>query len=173
MQLVTGDPMWPLDPDPAEIDIDVIAHALARQCRYGGHVTVEHYSVAEHCYLMSHAIPQPYALAALMHDAAEAYLQDVVKPIKDNLPTYEGIEDRLLETIFQKYGLPYPLPDAVKEYDRRICADEKAQVLAPSVIPWGEDLVPLGVTIQAWPPSIAKSMFLMRFYELTNDKHNH
>lgn len=166
MQVSSGHAVWPIDPDEAEIDIEDIAHALSRQNRYGGHIVPESYSVAEHCWHLSYAVPRGYELAALLHDAAEAYLQDVINPIKPYLTNYREIEAGLEEVIFRKFGVPFPISDVVKEYDKRICADERDQVMAEPQIPWGQGLVPLGITIHAWRPDAAKGMFLARFREL-------
>lgn len=103
MQSASGRAVFPLDPRPDEIEIDDIAHALSRQCRYGGHILAEWYSVAEHCYILSHAVPQEHAFSALMHDAAETYLQDIVRPVKKSLDGYLEIEEGLERVIFKKF----------------------------------------------------------------------
>jgi hypothetical protein len=168
MQISGGDQFWPLDPRPEEITIEQIAHGLSRQCRYGGHVKdeVEHYSTAEHSFHISHTVPPEHALAALLHDAPESFLQDVIRPIKPYLTEYKPIEDRLQEMIFIKYGLDPIIPNIVHEHDMRICVDERDQVMDKPKVMWMEGVEPLGVTIQCWSPSIAKKMFLTRFHEL-------
>jgi hypothetical protein len=81
MQTFTGRAFYPLDPRPEDIDPVDIAHALSLICRYGGHSS-RFYSVAEHCVLMSHAVAPEHALWALLHDATEAYLGDMIRPLK-------------------------------------------------------------------------------------------
>lgn len=80
MMTYSGRAFWPLDPRADEIDPLDIAHALSMLCRYGGHVR-RFYSVAEHCVLMSHAVAPEHALWALLHDATEAYMVDLPRPI--------------------------------------------------------------------------------------------
>jgi len=176
----TGRAFWPLDARPDEIDSRDIAHALSMLCRFGGH-TRRFYSVAEHCVLMSYAVAPEYALAALLHDAAEAYMVDLPRPIKRNLPTYGIYEDSLLDCIARKYGLhhgpaggsgrdpEYVIPKPVKEADNRILLDERAALLT-SNIPWASliGLQPLGINIRAWTPQRAESEYANRLSELLN-----
>ena len=81
MQTFTGRLFDPFNPDPALIDLRDIAHALGNICRFGGH-SRRYYSVAEHSILVASLVPEPLRLPALLHDAAEAYLGDIITPIK-------------------------------------------------------------------------------------------
>ncbi len=174
MQTFTGRRFYPLAPDPDEVDIVDIAHALSLICRYGGHAT-RFYSVAEHCVLLSHAVAPEHALWALMHDSAEAYVGDMVRPLKQQMPAYKDIEDAVLWTIAQRFDLPADplhadlIPATVHAADNRILLDERAAVLAPTDDHWGgvEDLEPLGVRVIGWQPSAAEVLFRDRFAELT------
>jgi hypothetical protein len=139
----------PLDPDPELIDIEDIAHALSNQCRFGGH-TVDFFSVAQHCIFMCERITPGHELAALLHDASEAYLLDIPKPIKVNLNGYEEAEQRIMKIIASKYGFQYPLHDEVKFYDKWALEDE-----------W-ENLV-IRKNRTCYPPALAKSIFLELF----------
>ena len=112
------------DPDSAEIDIVDIAHSLAHQCRFAGH-TRKHYSVAEHSILVAQITPAPYKLHGLLHDAAEAYLQGITRPLKALLPEYRALEERWEQRIAGHFGLAYPLPDAVKQADMALLAKER------------------------------------------------
>lgn len=165
-QTFTGVAFYALDPRPNEIDLRDIAHALSMQCRYGGH-TKHFYSVAEHCVILSRAVPSELALAALMHDAAEAYLVDVPRPIKKSLEKYYEIERNLEKVIAEKFDLAHPWPDLVMEYDTRILNDERAQLMATPPIEWHPMGDPLNVDVIGWPPEIAERQFLVRFAELT------
>lgn len=165
MQTATGRAFWPLDPRIDEICIEDIAHGLSMNCRYGGHC-LRFYSVAEHCVHMAHAAPEGFGLAALMHDASEAYLADVIRPIKARLTNYKAIEADLERMIAQRFGLAWPMPPEVKALDERIIADEKAQAMAPAPIKWTQwqEVPALGVTLQFWTPEVARDEFLKTFY---------
>jgi uncharacterized protein len=166
MQTYTGRAFWPLDPRPDEIDIMDIAHGLGMACRYGGH-TIRFYSVAEHCVHIANAAPDHLKLPALLHDASEAYLSDVIRPIKRHLAGYKAIEVELERCIAERFALPWPMPPEVKRLDEAIIADEKAQVMNPEPMPFPvttwEAVEPLGVTIQFWKPAKAKFEFLTTF----------
>src|SRR5689334_2642685 len=112
MQTFTGRRFYPLSPRPGEIDPADIAHALSLLCRYGGHVD-RFYSVAEHCVLMSQAVAPEDALAALLHDATEAYVVDVPRPLKRQLAGYREIEEQVWFAIAYRFRLDYELPAAV------------------------------------------------------------
>lgn len=132
---------WNLAPD--DVSIVDIAHGLARQCRFGGHVN-DYYSVAEHSvWVAQHLWLQSgdavLALRGLFHDATEAYLVDIPRPIKrrPEFAEYRAAEDRAGAAIFQKLGLPWPLPAAVHKADQEALLFEmdnkrdKGQGLAP------------------------------------------
>lgn len=167
IQTFTGVAFWPLDPHPSEIDIRDIAHSLAHQCRYGGH-SKRFYSVAEHCVLLSRVAPAELALSALMHDAAEAYMVDVPRPIKGSLGGYRDIERGLEAVIMPRFGLPFPIPALVMELDHRILTDERQQLMSTPPMPWGDPGEALGVSCDGWEPIIAERAFLRRFGELSN-----
>jgi uncharacterized protein len=107
------------DPKPEGICIEDIAHALSNLCRFGGH-TSGFYSVAQHCCLMAKLVSEkPIALATLLHDASEAYLLDISRPIKHLLPQYQEAEHKLMHIIAEKFGFEYPLPAKVTELDNQ------------------------------------------------------
>lgn len=170
MQTFTGKQFWPLRPDPEHVDILDIAHALSLICRYGGHAR-RFYSVAEHSVLLSYAVPSEHALWALMHDAAEAYVGDMVRPLKHQMPAYRAVEDRVLAAIAVRFDLPHReglIPAVVKDADNRILLDERAAILTPTDHSWGvDDLEPLGVKVRGWEPVMAELAFRDRFEELT------
>jgi hypothetical protein len=172
MQTYTGGRFYPLDPSPLEVDPVDIAHALSLVCRYGGHVT-RFYSVAEHCVLLSHAVSPENALWALLHDAAEAYVGDMVRPLKRMMPAYVDAEDGVLLVIALRFGLewrpdvPWRMPDEVKEADNRIILTERAALMRPTADVWMEDtLTPLPVTICGWKPAEAEARYFARLVEL-------
>lgn len=167
IQTFTGIAFWPMDPRPEEIDIRDIAHALSMQCRYGGH-TKHFYSVAEHCVTLSMLVPDGYEFAALMHDAAEAYLVDVPRPIKNHLGGYRDIEKSLEAVIMPRFGLSFPIADIVMEYDTRMLAHEREQLMATPPQEWQPIGEPLPGRVFGFSPEAAETRFLRRFAELTS-----
>lgn len=167
MQTASGRQFWPLDPRPEEIHIEDIAAALSKLCRYGGQIRVEidHYSVAEHCVHVAGCAPPELQLAALLHDASEAYLSDVIRPIKPHLTNYLEIEARLERAISDRFGIVCPMPTEVKRLDTAILADERDQAMAPPPVPWPQTTEPpLGVRLEFWTPERASGLFLSTFY---------
>lgn len=113
----TGKMINVLDPDPALICIEDIAHALSNQCRFSGH-TSKFYSVAQHSVLCAKMVSSQFKLAALLHDASEAYLVDLPTPIKIAIPQYTEIEGNMMRVIANKFGFDYPLSAIVKYADK-------------------------------------------------------
>lgn len=167
MQTYTGRRFYPLDPRSAEIDPADIAHALSLLCRYGGHVD-RFYSVAEHCVLMSEWVSPENALAALLHDATEAYVVDVPRPLKRVLSGYERIEYRVWLAMVLRFDLDLDLPVQVKEADERILLTER-NALMPRHERWEQDgiIEPLPVAVVGWGPVEAERRYLKRLAQLT------
>lgn len=166
MQVFSGRRFYPLDPLPEEVVGTDIAHALSLLCRYGGHVK-RFYSVAEHCVLMSGAVTPESALAALLHDATEAYVVDVPRPLKRFLINYRGIEDGVWRAIALRYGVDWELPTDVIEADNRILLTER-NALMPRAERWtqDDDYEPLPVAIEGWEPAVAEARYAARLDEL-------
>jgi hypothetical protein len=166
MQTLTGKRFYPADPRAEELAIEDIAGALARQCRYSGHC-LAFYSVAEHSVHVAAAAPKAHALTALLHDASEAYLVDIPRPIKPHLSGYAALESKLMEVIAARFGIEWPLPSVVKEIDNAILSDERRQNMAHmDVTPelWGNSVPALGVTLHYWPPQKASEEFIAAFH---------
>ena len=126
-QTYTGKCFWILDHAPEDVDIYDIAHALSLTCRFGGHCKT-FYSVAEHSVNVSLLCPERFALWGLLHDATEAYLPDVLRPVKPLLEGFKDIENALMRTISMKFDLGFGgMPPEVKSVDDRILADEASQ----------------------------------------------
>lgn len=165
IQTFSGRKFFPLDPRPEDIAIEDIAHALSMLCRYGGHC-LRFYSVAEHSIHLSRAVLPEHAMWALLHDASEAYLVDVPRPIKKNLLGYKQFEDRLSQVIADVFRLPWPTPLAVKTADTAILTDEWLVLMSKPPETWSTDCAPLGITMNFWTPAEAEMAFLARYYEL-------
>ncbi len=112
-------------PETYDFNIEEIAHSLARLCRFTGHVNTDGiYSVAQHSVLVSFIVPDELKVAALLHDAAEAYMGDVNSPLKQLLPEYKKIEKKVEKAIFNHFGRPWPKHPAIKQADLRLLAAE-------------------------------------------------
>lgn len=118
IQTYTGLFFDPFHPDPNDICIEDIAHSLSLQCRFTGHVKY-HYSIAEHSLLVADLCSHDSRLCGLMHDATEAYLVDLPRPIKrdKSMELYRELEHNIWEVIACKYNLPIKMPDDVKRAD--------------------------------------------------------
>ena len=141
----TGKHFDPVTPDKNLIDIRDIAHALSLICRGNGHVKT-FFSVGQHCInAAKEAILRGYSdrviLACLIHDAGEAYLSDVPRPVKPSMPEYNQLEDRLLNMIYEKF-LGSPLTEEEQRlvksvdndllyYDLKILLNEVLDIPAP------------------------------------------
>lgn len=172
IQTASGGKFHILDPQQSEINILDIAHALAMQTRFTGHGR-KFYSVAEHCVLGSHLVPEKDALWFLLHDASEAFVSDISRPLKHFTgvgPTYLAVEQKIMEAIVKKFDLPLPEPVTIKQIDNAMLFAEKEYLLPPMVwdTKWAENEEPAKIRICGWPPEIAKIEFLHRFYKLTN-----
>ena len=115
---VTGIHFYPLNPNPKDIDIEDIAHALSLICRANGHFR-HFYSVAQHCIACAEeAIERGYSpeviLGCLLHDASEAYLCDVTRPVKKHIPQYLQAEEKLQDVIWKQF-IGRELTDAEKK----------------------------------------------------------
>ena len=158
------------------IDIEDIATSLSRICRFTGHTT-EFYSVAQHSVYVSFLVPEYLALAALLHDASEAYMGDLSTPLKQLVPDYKAIEQRVERAICGRFGLDFPMHPLIKEADLRMLVSERRDLM-PKPLPevdgtdrvaWSDFRGIKTVTerIRGVSPDIARMMFLGRFKELT------
>lgn len=176
IQTFSGLAFYPLGPATEDILAADIAHSLAMQCRYNGHVR-RFYSVAEHCVLMCDWIlashrdadeARELALWALLHDAAEAYIGDMVRPLKLQMPDFIALDEKVTTAVARRFALcEAEIPAAVKLADSRILLDERAALIGASTHPWSIDgLEPLGVRIRGWEPAIAKWEYIARLKDL-------
>jgi hypothetical protein len=173
------------NPTPEMVDIQDIAHALSMTCRFGGHCR-DFYSVAEHSLIVCQYGTPPLhpqdpsfpraILALLMHDAAEAYIGDIISPVKYLLRDAHPIEQKWLVAIEQKFNLEERLsqPDQyVKDADLMVLSHEVATLFSPVLPEWWAEFGPPkpscfydGGIIQCWSPAEARRHFLHRFQEL-------
>lgn len=194
MQTYSGEQVWPLDPRPSEIHLDDVVAGL-REPRYRGQ-TREVYTVLEHSVYVScmaeklarergydDVVQRQAARLGLMHDASEAYIGDVARPLKYQpvMKGYRDLEKRWEAAIADRFLLKqvnaYKYMVAallVKECDDRIVLDEvEALMIDPDMWPRNgryPDLEPLGIEIAAWSETAATIAFCERFMELWPDE---
>jgi len=168
----TGRHYWPEDPHPCDLAITDIAHALSNMCRFGGHCR-EFYSVAQHSVLVSHLCDPADALWGLLHDASEAYIVDVPRPLK-RAPGMEGYrlyEEAAMRAVCEWAGLSYTMPRSVKRADEILLATEARDLMPPaSVARWTLLERPLPEHVVPASPATARAMFLGRWAQLTTGK---
>lgn len=154
-------PSWRL------IDDQDIARALSRICRFGGH-TRQFYSVAQHCVLASQLVPEEDALTALLHDAPEAYIGDMVTPLKSLMPAFKQVEQRIWTAIAERFGIDPVMPASVKQVDLQLLATERRDLLPESSQLWPclEGIEPLADPIDPWSPQLAEMAWGLRLEEL-------
>jgi len=173
LRLASGSYFDLCNPEGSVIGINDIAEALSKICRYGGQCT-GFYSVAEHsvhvanlCIRDGH--PKEACLAALLHDATEAYVGDVIKPLKIMLPEYNAIELRIDKAICQRFSIEHGKYSAIiKKYDHEMLFCEKRFLFPDDAEKWhGENAVNVvDIELKMWPYYVAKRVFLRLFSEI-------
>lgn len=155
-----------LSPYACDFTIEDIAHGLALQCRYAGQC-LDFYSVAEHSLLVSDIV-QEDPLAALLHDASEAFLGDITRPLKQMLPDYRQIETEMQRAIAERFGISAQSSPAIKRADLRVLAAEQAQIMPAGTDEWAkrDGIAPALVKVRFLSPRDAKSAFLRRYEAL-------
>ena len=168
IQTYTGKLFNPLtneNEDCGPIVLMDIAHALSNLCRFNGH-TKRFYSVGEHSLyvstLLEHHGPNIQTWG-LLHDAAEAYLGDMVRPIKKHMPDFQAIEDRLLQRIARRFGLAWPIPDVVFDADDIMLATEFRDLMnAPPQSPLRMPPFPVAIPQHIGSPEVIRELFMTR-----------
>jgi glycine/D-amino acid oxidase-like deaminating enzyme len=161
------------NPLPGQIHPLDIAVALARTARFNGH-TKFFYSVAQHAFLASVLVPREHALAALLHDASEAYTGDIVRPLKRLLgEEFALIEHRIEQAVALRFDLPPIMSPYVKVADNRLLAAERRDLMPGNwqVTAEGETVEPASLRITPQPPRTALYHWLDRFEALTGERH--
>lgn len=166
-----GKKFYPLDPAVEDIEIEDIAHALSNLCRFTGHCEA-FYSVAEHSVRVARWLEEnghaDQALVGLLHDATEAYLNDVSTPIKltKTFYGYRAAEDRLWRAIARRFGVPVEMETIVKVADRVLLVTEARDLLTNTEGFEEYGVEPIKKKIEPWDPSEAKDAFLQAFRRL-------
>jgi hypothetical protein len=163
MMTYSGRRFTMFDPQPEDILIEDIAHALSLLCRFTGHVQY-FYSVAQHSVLVSQHVPAELAFEGLMHDAAEAYISDLSRPIKHSprMQGYLKLEGIVERAIARKFGLPLQMSPGIKTVDNLLVCDE-ARNLYRKPPEWTTHHPSIGLDLTPWGPERAEGEFLRRF----------
>lgn len=173
-------------PELTQINLVDIESSLARQCRYLGHLkrTIEFYSIAEHSCYVAWAVCKlggtpNEILWALLHDATEAYIGDIPRPLKEHIPFFTEFEASIMDLIAKRFGLQGQMPKIVKKLDYAILELEKKQLLERSIRPWPPmDHFPCDFRLRSLPPKQIQKIYhyllrAARAGELTNDLFAH
>jgi hypothetical protein len=165
----SGKRAYPLDFKVDQVDIIDIAHALGHQCRFSGH-SQWFYSVAQHSYYVSIIVEQLGGtlmdqLCGLLHDASEAYLQDMATPIKVQVTGYREAEEKVMAVICEKFGLPLEFSPLVKRADMIALATE-ARDLMKNPDDWHLTEAPIDWNVDRWKVNDARSVFTMHYHYL-------
>ena len=161
---ISGRWIDPLRLHPSEVQIEDIAHALSNICRFTGHVT-KFYSVAEHCLRVARMVPPHMEMIALLHDASEAYVADVSRPLKrqPEFEAYRRLEERVMWAIGKKFGFEWPEPDKVKWADREACRQEGSALVPGWTL---KPQMPYFDPVVGLTPVRAKKLFLQKFDQI-------
>lgn len=160
-----GNRFFPLEGRIDSVHLEDIAHGLAYQCRFNGQ-TSEFYSIAQHSIMVADIVSAAHPdlrLAALLHDASEAYLGDVVTPLKALLPNYKEIELRVEQIIAESFGISDMFNPLIKQADMIALATEKRDLMPHSAEDWSylQGFSPLPLPIVPMAPEQAKRSFLI------------
>ncbi|MDX0571085.1 hypothetical protein GOC91_16180 [Sinorhizobium medicae] len=166
IMLASGNWFDLLDPWNSEFTIEDIAQGLSNICRFSGQCK-DFYSVAEHSMHVCDTVEE-FKLEALLHDAAEAFVGDITRPLKQLLPQYKEIEANVEDAIYRRFNLDPKSRSAVKAADLRVLAAEQAQLMPTGTDFWaGPSNVKLApIQIGFFRPERARELFLEKFSSL-------
>lgn len=164
-----------IDPKPETIFIEDIAAGLAKAARFGGQSRRPtdgpfgcFYSVAQHSILVAEMVQPEHRFAALMHDAAEGYMGDVVGPLKQLIPDFKVIERRVEAVVFARFGIATPLDASIKHADLRALRTEQRDLSTGRGHNWNglDEFEPHFAVIEPWAPEHAFWRFMDAFERL-------
>ncbi len=172
IQTFTGKKFDFSNPHPSMIDINDIAHALSNQCRFNGHSRV-FYSVAEHSVYVAQLVMETHphlGMPALLHDAGEAYVGDMVSPLKAMMPEFKLMEAKVEKVIADRFGFDHAHHPIIKQADLQLLVDEKNALHSnPDNMEWlvEQTFRPrMGRTLGCFAPHAAEALFLGYFRRL-------
>jgi hypothetical protein len=154
------------EPDADLIDPRDISHSLSNLCRFNGH-TREFYSVAQHCCMVADLVPEEDKLAALLHDGTEAFIGDMVRPLKEWMHAYQDVEHWIWERICTRFNLDLALPASVHHADLVALATERRDLMPADPAVWDclIGIEPMAETIRPWSATEARLTFHQRLMD--------
>lgn len=167
-QTSSGLQFFPFNPDRNKFLITDIAHSLSMVNRYNGHTPLP-YSVAQHCVYVSLECDPKDAFWGLMHDASEAYIGDLISPVKRFMPAYTEVEDVIMAAVCRTFGMDLKMPDSVKKADLTVLAAEARDLFPVKPADWKLPYPPVARKIKPVGWRAAQRMFLGRYNELAHD----
>ncbi len=171
VETVSGQSIDLLSPAPNHIHIIDVAHGLALECRWYNQIR-ELYSVAQHSVMVSMLVPPEHALWGLLHDASEAYIGDVARPLKQSplLTGYRMIEAGLMRAVSIRFSLNMEVPASVKVADKVALATEFRDLRGDSAdVAYGKaGAMPVAQRIVPVSSETARRLFLNRYREITS-----
>ena len=149
-----------------------IAHALSRLCRFNGH-TRAHYSVAQHSLIVASLVPVEHQLVALLHDATEAYIGDMTRPLKAVMPEYQYVENQIWLAVCERFDIQIDLPGCVKQADMVALATERRDLMPEHPGEWDclRGIEPTADAIVPVPAEYASAAFFSRLMDLMQSNH--
>jgi 5'-deoxynucleotidase YfbR-like HD superfamily hydrolase len=159
-----------LAPDPAQIEIEDIAHGLAYQCCPNGQIR-HYYSVAQHSMLVAQQVPSQHSLAALLHDGAAAYIGGISRPLRSLMPGFHLIEKRIMGAFSEKFGIADMEVAAIRRAHLIVQATEYRDLFchAKQNEDQAELVAPIPRRIEALPPEEAKYQFIEILSKLVSE----
>ncbi|HML38825.1 MAG TPA: phosphohydrolase [Bacillota bacterium] len=172
----SGEDFDPLQPDAAKIQIEDIAHALSLMCRANGHFQ-RFYSVAQHCVncaveARARSYSKKVQLACLLHDASEAYISDITRPVKPHLANYMEIEERLQNLIYHKFIAEPFSPEElaqIRQIDDALLVCEFNALMSKPVFDYEPDIAG-NINFEAKSFESVESQYLRIWVQLTGQK---
>jgi hypothetical protein len=173
LQTYSGKMFRPFSPCIEDIEIEDIAHSLAMQVRWNGHLKV-FFSTAQHSVNVSYHVPPWCEFWGLMHDADEMIVGDLPSPVKWFMPTFRDVEDKISTAIRLRFGIPYNeyIRAEVKKIDTWMAFQEgRAHFKHPELIDLWQIIEPdytpsVPLDLRPWTPRQAERRFLARFREI-------
>lgn len=174
IETYTGKKFDVFNPQPEDISIVDVAHALSMMCRYNGHCKY-FFSVAEHSinvcdFVAKTSNNKKLLLWGLLHDATEAYLADITSPVKPYLSNYVELEQKIMGVICGKFGLQVGMPTVIHEADIEMLRAEAYQLMTSKGVNWKanmeSDTPIIEMKLKCYSPDEAKLFFLEKFFLL-------